>query len=445
MSGTRFGVLIDLALRRVGSSDPRSRAELPGGQVDRSPDDRIASAPSTTVRVLLRCQPLQPERSAVRAWRCVARSNRPVERTSTRKRGFVGCRPRAEYGPQSPAGRLSAGSAAHRGIAKSGDALSRSHRVIGVWQRARGPRRCTVGLRTSSGREALPRDIVARPGIRSGELDRSVEDRLEHRRRQPAREHVLLRSGGTSRGACTARRAPPRGARTAAAARRRVPQLRERPQRRVPAELRRARRPPAPTRAAPARGPGTARRRRARRASACWPAARSGRPPRCRCRSGSGRRRRAGSTADPPARPRCSAAHRKSPDASPVNTRPVRLPPCAAGASPSSRIRASGSPNPGSGRPQYGLVAEPRDLLDARRARATRPAAGSAGTRRSPPDSAAQRAARSRPLYLSSSLSSRRDVTASPTRPMTDRYATWTSRTGLIAPTVSERMRSTPW
>ena len=32
--------------------------------------------------------------------------------------------------------------------------------------------------------------------------------------------------------------------------------------------------------------------------------------------------------------------------------RPVRLPPCAAGASPTMRMRAAGSPNPGTGRPQ---------------------------------------------------------------------------------------------
>ncbi len=49
---------------------------------------------------------------------------------------------------------------------------------------------------------------------------------------------------------------------------------------------------------------------------------------------------------------RCSAAKRKSPLRSPVNMRPVRLPPCAAGASPTSTSRAAGSPNPGTGRAQ---------------------------------------------------------------------------------------------
>ena len=50
---------------------------------------------------------------------------------------------------------------------------------------------------------------------------------------------------------------------------------------------------------------------------------------------------------------RYSDANRKSPDRSPVKIRPVRLPPCAAGASPTTRTRAAGSPNPGSGRAQY--------------------------------------------------------------------------------------------
>ena len=52
-------------------------------------------------------------------------------------------------------------------------------------------------------------------------------------------------------------------------------------------------------------------------------------------------RRLTGRSASPTA---CSARHRKSPDASPVNIRPVRFAPWAAGASPTSRIRATGSP-----------------------------------------------------------------------------------------------------
>src|SRR3989454_12484340 len=47
------------------------------------------------------------------------------------------------------------------------------------------------------------------------------------------------------------------------------------------------------------------------------------------------------------------APNSQSPDRSPVNTRPVRLPPWAAGASPTTRTSAFGSPNPGTGRPQY--------------------------------------------------------------------------------------------
>ena len=50
---------------------------------------------------------------------------------------------------------------------------------------------------------------------------------------------------------------------------------------------------------------------------------------------------------------RYSAAYRKSPDRSPVKTRPVRFPPCAAGASPTMASRARGSPHPGTGRAQY--------------------------------------------------------------------------------------------
>ena len=49
----------------------------------------------------------------------------------------------------------------------------------------------------------------------------------------------------------------------------------------------------------------------------------------------------------------CSARKSQSPLRSPVNMRPVRLPPWAAGASPTSSTTAAGSPKPGSGRAQY--------------------------------------------------------------------------------------------
>jgi hypothetical protein len=49
---------------------------------------------------------------------------------------------------------------------------------------------------------------------------------------------------------------------------------------------------------------------------------------------------------------RQSAAKIQSPLRSPVNTRPVRFPPCAAGASPTTAIRASAGPRPGTGLPQ---------------------------------------------------------------------------------------------
>src|SRR5262249_3164303 len=50
---------------------------------------------------------------------------------------------------------------------------------------------------------------------------------------------------------------------------------------------------------------------------------------------------------------RYSAPKSQSPERSPVNTRPVRLPPWAAGARPTTAMHASGSPKPGTGRAQY--------------------------------------------------------------------------------------------
>ena len=69
-----------------------------------------------------------------------------------------------------------------------------------------------------------------------------------------------------------------------------------------------------------------------------------------------------------------SADIKKSPEPSPVNTRPVRFAPCAAGASPTSRSRASGSPNPGTGRPQAASRRGARPSCRARSARSTRAA-----------------------------------------------------------------------
>ena len=52
-----------------------------------------------------------------------------------------------------------------------------------------------------------------------------------------------------------------------------------------------------------------------------------------------------------------------------MNTRPVRLPPCAAGASPSTYTRACGSPKPGTGRPQYSSSANAARFSRATRSR----------------------------------------------------------------------------
>ena len=61
---------------------------------------------------------------------------------------------------------------------------------------------------------------------------------------------------------------------------------------------------------------------------------------------------------------RCSAANRKSPDRSPVNTRPVRLAPCAAGARPTTITRGRDAPQPGHGPTPVRLARIRLALLD---------------------------------------------------------------------------------
>ena len=104
----------------------------------------------------------------------------------------------------------------------------------------------------------------------------------------------------------------------------------------------------APTRARGTRGSG-----RPPRASACWRGRAAGERVRCSSRGAAGRRRGdtdVGWLAKPA---RWRPANRKSPERSPVKTRPVRLPPWAAGARPTTSSRARGSPKPGTARPQY--------------------------------------------------------------------------------------------
>ena len=199
-------------------------------------------------------------------------------------------------------------------------------------------------------------------------------------RREPAGERVLLarvvRADETV--------AADRGLRAVPEAwlwpRRRVPAGGQRPERGIPGE--RAEREHDPTFASSAELParGTARRCRAprcvgllaggaQRTAAAMYVSSSVRP--------SSARRDAGRSASPA---RCSAAHRKSPDASPVKTRPVRLPAVRRrreADEQDARVRVAEARAPvapsrsrrGSGRPSR---APP--------ARATRRAAGSAGT-----------------------------------------------------------------
>ena len=259
------------------------------------------------------------------------------------------------------------------------------------------------------GRLAVPRPSRGRP---------------EHRLGEPARERVLLARvvRADHRVAGDARR--PRRARTAGRGRASSP---------VSAAIVRnadsqAIAPSATSTRDPltgARAPGrdTAGSVPAPRASACSPAARSGRRRRCRRRGGRARHRRVGPVgwfASPTA---CIAAKRKSPDASPVKTRPG--PVAAVGRRREAdeedpRVRVA---EPGHRPTPVRLVAEAGDLLardllaprDEPRAAPARDDLG--GQRREAPPAGSPRPE----PYLSRSLSSRRATTTSPPIPMTAR------------------------
>ena len=244
--------------------------------------------------------------------------------------------------------------------------------------RARRGRRGVSAVATPNTPAAISATVVARCTIRSSlvlprlrspdkasasgpsaRLARAPAPRRSSTR-QPAGERVLLARVVAAEQRSTARRAlapwPKRGAGalrgSAAAARRRARAAQA--QRRVPGEGAQAQHHPHVSQQPQlAHAPGQARvalgrRRPVRR----WRAAHRGGDP----RPAQAQAVVAARTRPWLAKPvRHSAANRKSPERSPVNMRPVRLAPCAAGASPSTSSRAAGRRS-GTGR-QYSLRA----------------------------------------------------------------------------------------
>ena len=278
--------------------------------------------------------------------RLAATSSRGPGRPGSRRR-----RPSSRSGPRSSATPTSTRRAAC--VMTSPSTPSASAAATGWRCSNASSRRRSRSTASSSNGSTAVRQSLGACGAAPLTIASAASHAAQHRRRQPARERVLLarvvraeervRPDRASAPCPNRGSRPPPDGRSAASARSAASQ------------------PNAPEgdddpdlgRAAPARAPGTARRCRAPRSSACWPAARIGRPPRCTRRSASGRRRRAATTAGRPG-PRHGAPRTGSrPSVAGERRGPVRLPPCAAGASPTIRIRAVGSPNPGSGRPQY--------------------------------------------------------------------------------------------
>ncbi len=185
------------------------------------------------------------------------------------------------------------------------------------------------------------------------ERDRPREHRVEHRRRQPPGLRVLLAHVVRAE---QLRRALERHLRAVRESRRgprdhHTPGAQHAEHRRPGDRAEREHHP----RPQQLQLPGQPRRSSApaRPDAACWPAARTGRRASPTLPGGGDRRPATRSGPDWPARPGAAPRRGSHPERSPVKTRPVRFPPCAAGARPTIVSRARGSPHPGTGRAQY--------------------------------------------------------------------------------------------
>ena len=202
--------------------------------------------------------------------------------------------------------------------------------------------------------DGLPRPQVGALSTQAGELLRPADDGVEHRLGEPSRERVLLADvvAAQQHRARPERHLAPcaNGGSGLGHAHAGGGQRGEQP------PTTRSRRAPRPRARSAARGAA----RLPATASRCLRSAVVGlltggahRTPRVRrvCRSScpSPACVLVGCVASPA---RCSAAYSQSPLRSPVKMRPVRLPPCAAGASPTTRMRGRRAPQPDTGRPQ---------------------------------------------------------------------------------------------
>src|ERR1035437_4499945 len=155
---------------------------------------------------------------------------------------------------------------------------------------------------------------------------------------------------------------------------------------------------------------------------------------------------------------RWSEANRKSPDLSPVNSRPVRLPPWAAGASPTTRTRAIASPKPGSDVAQYSSRAKRAGGSEAassrhatsrgqRRQATTSPDSSVSsvnGSAAMPPNLARSRPDRRRGPRLEPALDQRQRFDAAPDEEGRDRSRGIHDRVADVRDAVSEALQQRP-